>query len=133
MTANDGLLYKLAKKSRFLQNFAISLITAIHPSIEHNVGKALMLKKALFHCELEGIEGEGFEGAQYAAVTRLLRALARRYPIAAVVGHEHIAPGRKGDPGPGFDWAAIDRELGSRPRVATQVLDGHRERPGCER
>jgi AmpD protein len=83
--------------------------------------------------ELEGVEVEGFEAAQYAAVTRLLRALARRYPIDAVVGHEHIAPGRKGDPGPGFDWAAIDRELGRRPRVPTQVLDGHRGRSRWER
>ena len=55
--------------------------------------------------ELEGLEGEAFETAQYAALTRLLRALARRYPIEAVAGHEHVAPGRKRDPGAGFDWS----------------------------
>jgi len=54
--------------------------------------------------ELEGLEGDRFEGAQYAALARLLRSAAHRYPIDSVVGHEHIAPGRKGDPGAGFDW-----------------------------
>jgi len=78
--------------------------------------------------ELEGIEGGCFDAAQYASLTRLLRSVARRHPIGMVVGHEHIAPGRKGDPGPGFDWTALDRALGGRPRVAAQVLDGHRGR-----
>ena len=76
--------------------------------------------------ELEGLEGERFEPAQYTTLNRLLRSLARRYPIRAVVGHEHIAPGRKADPGPGFDWRRLDRELGGRPSVAAQVLLRHR-------
>jgi N-acetyl-anhydromuramoyl-L-alanine amidase len=33
--------------------------------------------------------------------------LSRRYRIAEVVGHEHVAPGRKADPGPGFDWPRL--------------------------
>ena len=60
--------------------------------------------------ELEGLEGSAFEAAQYAALADVAHALARRYPIAAVVGHEHVAPGRKGDPGAGFDWPLL-REL----------------------
>ena len=64
--------------------------------------------------ELEGLEGEPFERAQYRSLGRLLRALARRYPIAEVVGHEHVAPGRKGDPGPRFDWRKLARVLDSR-------------------
>jgi AmpD protein len=83
--------------------------------------------------ELEGLEGECFEPAQYAALARLLRSAARQYPIDAVVGHEHIAPGRKGDPGPGFDWLALAHKVGGRPRVASQVLVGHRGRSGYER
>ena len=64
--------------------------------------------------EMEGLEGEPFARAQYRALGRMLRALARRYPIAEVVGHEHVAPGRKGDPGARFDWRALARGLGSR-------------------
>jgi N-acetyl-anhydromuramoyl-L-alanine amidase len=61
--------------------------------------------------ELEGLEGERFAAAQYAQLATLLRALARRYAIDAVVGHEHVAPSRKHDPGRGFDWARLARAL----------------------
>jgi AmpD protein len=80
--------------------------------------------------ELEGLEGAHFETVQYAMLARLLRSLARRYPIDTVVGHEHIAPGRKGDPGPGFEWTTLGHLLGSRPRVAAQVLAEYRGRSG---
>jgi len=62
--------------------------------------------------ELEGLEGERFEAAQYDALATLCPDLARHYPIGAMAGHEHIAPGRKLDPGPGFDWARLQRALG---------------------
>jgi len=62
--------------------------------------------------ELEGLEGETFEPAQYTALVPLLRAVRARYPVREVVGHEHVAPGRKIDPGPGFDWAALQAALG---------------------
>ena len=61
--------------------------------------------------ELEGLEGEPFEAAQYDTLVGLAPALARRYPIEAVVGHEHIAPGRKHDPGAGFDWPLLRTRL----------------------
>ncbi|CAD5374172.1 1,6-anhydro-N-acetylmuramyl-L-alanine amidase AmpD [Rubrivivax sp. A210] len=61
--------------------------------------------------ELEGLEGDAFEPAQIQSLAHLLRALVRRYPIAEAVGHEHIAPGRKGDPGAGFDWRGLKRAL----------------------
>ena len=57
--------------------------------------------------ELEGLEGATFEAAQYAALTTLLRALQRRYPLREITGHEQVAPGRKQDPGPGFDWQRL--------------------------
>jgi AmpD protein len=59
--------------------------------------------------ELEGLEGEAFDDAQYPALAGLLGSLALRYPIAAVAGHEHVAPGRKIDPGAGFDWPRLRR------------------------
>lgn len=59
--------------------------------------------------ELEGLEGETFEPAQYATLAALLPALCLRYPVRHIAGHEHIAPGRKADPGPGLDWAFLQR------------------------
>jgi AmpD protein len=64
--------------------------------------------------ELEGLEGGRFERAQYRALHRVLSALALRYPLAEVVGHEHVAPGRKADPGAGFDWPRLERGLRGR-------------------
>jgi N-acetyl-anhydromuramoyl-L-alanine amidase len=62
--------------------------------------------------ELEGLEGERFEPAQYEALAVICAAIADHYPIAHVAGHEHIAPGRKNDPGAQFDWAMLRRDLG---------------------
>ncbi len=57
--------------------------------------------------ELEGDDVQPFCPAQYAALWPLLDALRSRYPIAAIAGHSDIAPGRKTDPGPHFDWATL--------------------------
>jgi len=61
--------------------------------------------------ELEGLEGLLFETAQYSALARLLVALATRYPVSAVAGHEHVSVGRKHDPGAGFDWGRLAQLL----------------------
>lgn len=52
-----------------------------------------------------------FPEPQMAALERLLGAIMRRWPVAPadVVGHEDVAPGRKTDPGPKFDWARLRR------------------------
>lgn len=57
--------------------------------------------------ELEGLEGQTFEPAQYECLSALLRAVSNYYPIRHLVGHSDIAPGRKLDPGPGFDWSRL--------------------------
>jgi len=61
--------------------------------------------------ELEGLDGTPFEAAQYATLRALCAAVLQQYPIAYIAGHEHIAPGRKRDPGPGFDWARLQHDL----------------------
>lgn len=63
--------------------------------------------------ELEGLEGDTFEPAQYEALASLAAVLQQLYPVRHIAGHEHIAPGRKRDPGPGFDWPRLRRSLGA--------------------
>lgn len=62
--------------------------------------------------ELEGCDSMPFEPAQYAALSRLTRRLRRKYPIRHIVSHADIAPGRKTDPGPMFDWELYFSLLG---------------------
>ena len=62
--------------------------------------------------ELEGIEGGLFEERQYETLSALCAALLQNHPIADIAGHEHIAPGRKADPGTGFNWSVLQRSLG---------------------
>jgi AmpD protein len=62
--------------------------------------------------ELEGLEGDTFEDAQYVALAQLLQALRTQVPLEGVAGHEHVAPGRKIDPGPAFEWARLQRLVG---------------------
>ncbi|MCY1396935.1 1,6-anhydro-N-acetylmuramyl-L-alanine amidase AmpD [compost metagenome] len=58
--------------------------------------------------ELEGTDDLPFTDAQYQTLTALTRQLQAAYPaitLARICGHSDIAPGRKTDPGPAFDWA----------------------------
>ena len=62
--------------------------------------------------ELEGLEGSHFESTQYQALIVLCESLSVQYPIAHIAGHEHVALGRKYDPGKGFDWSLLARSAG---------------------
>ena len=62
--------------------------------------------------ELEGIEGAGFDDAQYARLCELLTSLVGPAGCIDVAGHEHVSNGRKGDPGCGFDWGRTVAALG---------------------
>jgi AmpD protein len=77
--------------------------------------------------ELEGLEGELFEDMQYEALGSLCAALAQRYPITHVAGHEHVAPGRKQDPGAGFAWDRLHNALAWPPQYFPEgVLTQHK-------
>jgi AmpD protein len=67
--------------------------------------------------ELEGADDEPYDGRQYAALADLVATLQRSYPTLAegwIAGHSDIAPGRKTDPGPAFDWPRLERDLSGR-------------------
>ena len=64
--------------------------------------------------ELEGCDDDAYSEAQYVSLARLVAALRSAYPqIAAdaITGHSDIAPGRKSDPGPAFDWGKLNSYL----------------------
>lgn len=64
--------------------------------------------------ELEGCDDQPFTDAQYRCLVALTRHLQNVYPAITpdrIVGHSDIAPGRKTDPGPGFDWGRYKKDL----------------------
>jgi AmpD protein len=54
--------------------------------------------------ELEGTDDVPYTEAQYRLLAQIVRALRSAYPVADIAGHSNIAPSRKTDPGPSFDW-----------------------------
>ena len=62
--------------------------------------------------ELEGTDTQPYTARQYTRLARLVTTLRSRYPIADLAGHSGIAPGRKTDPGPTFDWKRLRKLLG---------------------
>lgn len=64
--------------------------------------------------ELEGTDDVPYTDRQYQGLAALIHALRHAYPGIerdAIIGHEHIAPGRKTDPGPAFDWDRLATDL----------------------
>lgn len=65
--------------------------------------------------ELEGADEVPYSAAQYAQLAALISALLAAYPTLSrgrIAGHSEVAPGRKTDPGPAFDWERLGRLLG---------------------
>jgi len=81
--------------------------------------------------ELEGSDFVPFEAAQYEALAELTIALRRHYPLTDVQGHEHIAAGRKTDPGPLFDWekyaqkwrALLNQKAADEPALVAAIAE----------
>ena len=96
----DGVLWQFVSADDRAWHAGISQYRGRHQCNDDSIG-----------IELEGLEGETFEDAQYEQLAHLCSDLHRQYPIAHVAGHEHIAPGRKQDPGPGFDWHRLKSTL----------------------
>jgi AmpD protein len=64
--------------------------------------------------ELEGCDDQAYTEAQYSKLAALVASLRVNYPqieADAVTGHSDIAPSRKTDPGPAFDWAKLKAYL----------------------
>ena len=61
--------------------------------------------------ELEGVEGNEFEASQYESLSAVCSALMAQFPVVHIAGHEHIAPGRKADPGTGFNWLQLQKSM----------------------
>ena len=72
--------------------------------------------------EMEGTDHAPFADAQYETLALVTRALRARYPIGDLVGHSDVAPGRKTDPGPHFDWARYRALLDINRQGAKPVL-----------
>ena len=63
--------------------------------------------------EMEGSDDSSFTDSQYRVLVELTVALATAFPVTSVASHQAIAPGRKTDPGPGFDWNRYEKALSS--------------------
>jgi AmpD protein len=97
----------LIRRDGSLIQFASCLDRAWHAGLSNWQGRERCNDFSI-GIELEGSDFEAFEEAQYAALNELLTSLKSSYPIQGVTGHSDIAPGRKTDPGPFFDWTKIE-------------------------
>ena len=53
-----------------------------------------------------GLDGE-FTRRQYERLANLISSLKKKHPLRDIAAHSDVAPGRKTDPGPGFDWPRV--------------------------
>ncbi|MCJ0762019.1 1,6-anhydro-N-acetylmuramyl-L-alanine amidase AmpD [Variovorax terrae] len=109
------------RRSGALWQFVSCRERAWHAGASHYLGRDNCNDRSV-GIELEGLEGDRFEAAQYETLGSLCSAIAQHYPVAHIAGHEHVAPGRKQDPGNGFEWPLLQRTLGWPPRSFPESL-----------
>lgn len=91
------------RRDGHLIQFVSCLQRAWHAGLSRWQGRARCNDFAI-GIELEGSDFVPFTAAQYAVLHDLTLALRAAFPLKGIAGHSHIAPGRKTDPGPYFDW-----------------------------
>ena len=103
----------LIERDGQITQFVSCLDRAWHAGISSFEGREACTDFSL-GIELEGTDDQPFTDAQYQALIALTRQLQQHYPQITpqrICGHSDVAPGRKTDPGPCFDWARFRREL----------------------
>lgn len=100
----------LISRSGVVQQFVSTLDRAWHAGVSSFEGRAACNDFSI-GIELEGSDFVAFEPAQYASLRLLTQALLARFAITHIVGHDEIAPGRKTDPGPCFDWPRYQADI----------------------
>lgn len=98
------------RRSGELQQFVSVNQRAWHAGVSSYLGRDNCNDTSI-GIELEGVAAGRFERSQYETLTGLCAAILQSYPIAHIAGHEHVAPGRKDDPGSGFDWPLLQQAL----------------------
>ncbi|WP_087686380.1 MULTISPECIES: 1,6-anhydro-N-acetylmuramyl-L-alanine amidase AmpD [unclassified Pandoraea] len=106
----------LVRRDGALQQFVSCDARAWHAGASSFEGRARCNDFSI-GVELEGTDETPFTEAQYATLAALTQTLQLRYPIQAVAGHADIAPGRKTDPGPHFEWQRWRRMAGLNPAM----------------
>ena len=89
-----------------LVQFVSTLKRAWHCGLSYCLGRHRVNDFSI-GVELEGLDNCAFEQDQYHTLLRLTKSLQHNYPAIVcknIFGHQHISPGRKADPGSGFDW-----------------------------
>lgn len=100
----------LVRRDGSLIQFVPTRARAWHAGASHHCGRERCNDFSV-GVELEGSDFVPFTDHQYSSLSKLSFALCQRHPIRSVVGHEHVAPTRKTDPGPFFDWPNFRRGL----------------------
>lgn len=92
----DGVPYQCVSLQKRAWHAGLSSFAGVTECNDYSIG-----------IELEGTDDMAYTAAQYVTLAALTHSLQQAYPLmtaARITGHQHIAPGRKTDPGPAFDW-----------------------------